>query len=47
MRICDRRSASCIAFAAGMIVAAFFPCKAAIVIVAVLILPLGLGFCRY
>ena len=26
MRICDRRGAVCIAFAAGMIVAAIFPC---------------------
>ena len=47
MRICDRRGAVCIAFAAGMIVAAIFPCTAAIFIIAGVIVLAGLGLCGY
>ena len=47
MRICDRRGAVCIAFAAGMIVAAIFACRAAIFIFGVVIVLAGLGLCRY
>lgn len=47
MRIYDTRSSLCIAFAAGMVVAAFLPCKAAIIITAAVIVPAGLGLCRY
>ena len=47
MRICDRRGAVCIAFAAGMIVAAILPCTAAIFIIAGVIVLAGLGLCRY
>lgn len=47
MRVYDRRSTLCIAFAAGMVVAAFFPCTAAIIVIAAVIVLAGLGLCRY
>lgn len=43
----EPRGAICAAFAAGMIVAALFPCKTAVLIIALILILAGLSLCRY
>lgn len=47
LRCCDPRSSACIAFAAGMLVAALFPYTIAIVVIAAVLIIAGLSLSRY
>ncbi len=47
LRCCDPRCSACIAFAAGMLVAALFPYTIAIVVIAAVLIVAGLSLGRY